>query len=173
MQRREGTGNRIGTHATNNNRAKPKKSSSFAINPNRQPAERFFFKKKMFRINTGRWGCEPVSPASLSFRLMNLLPPPASTASHTPIAVTATSSDASARHHGSFVISLAFAPCRLSVAVAVAAAGERRQRRRHHGENTNRRRPQESGWCLRGAGRAGGGGYAPCRAILSARPASF
>jgi hypothetical protein len=48
----------------------------------------------------------PVSPASLSLRLMNLLPPPASTASHTPIAVTATTSDASTCHQRSFIIYL-------------------------------------------------------------------
>uniref|UniRef100_J3LGL7 Uncharacterized protein n=1 Tax=Oryza brachyantha TaxID=4533 RepID=J3LGL7_ORYBR len=50
-------------------------------------------------------GYQPVSPASLSFRLRNLRPPPARTASHTPIAVTAATSDASTRHHRSFIIS--------------------------------------------------------------------
>lgn len=54
----------------------------------------------------------PVSPASLSLRLMNLLPPPASTASHTPIAVTATTSDASICH---FIISAGRPPTSPSV----------------------------------------------------------
>jgi hypothetical protein len=103
----KGPGNRIGTHATNTNRAEPRKSALVWPSGGKDFEQMFTNKRKKL---TGWWGCEPVSPASLSLRLMNLLPPPASTASHTPIAVTATSSDASARHHGSFVISLSLCP---------------------------------------------------------------
>lgn len=176
----KGPGNRIGR---NTNRDEPNEGRIFLslpYQPNKPTKKIEEFKNKRRKKRADGDANEPVSPASLSLRLMNLLPPPASTASHTPMAVTAITSDASARHHRSFIIPPARRPAfplhRLPVAVE-------RKRGRGSCNQTPRTETAEAPPATTQAGRerpgAGGacagarGRYVPCRAILSARPASF